>query len=179
MAFSQSSFYDFLFLSGHLLREVKLALRASLPVPSDPLDLRRAFEDRFRIRRHEFASRSRSDNAATPPSRKATTQGCREELAQSWRSFSAQRSVQPSYATRSQRRWRWQPYSRSCAVLRCFARCVRPISCEQRACFLGRGVVPDSHSTTVQTTVAKKSSTVSNTVVELSTLERQRFPRPL
>jgi len=103
----------------------------------------------------------------------------RGELVQSWQSFSGQRLVQSSYATRSQRRSRLRPQFPSRAVLALFRSLRRPDKLERRACFLGRGVVPDSNSATVQTTVAEKSSTVSNTIAELSALERQRFPRPL
>src|SRR5229473_733390 len=69
--------------------------------------------------------------AADSSSRTATTRDWREGLSRSLQCFWVRRWVRSSYITRSQRLCGLGQRSPPCAVLRCFAHCIRPISCER------------------------------------------------
>src|SRR6266446_4711756 len=84
----------------------------------------------------------------------ATTRDWQEGLMRSSQCSWVRRSVRSSYITRSQRLCGLRPQSPSRAVVRCFAHCARPVSCEGETRLLtGELYLTLQSATTVQTTV--------------------------
>jgi hypothetical protein len=113
-----------------------------------------------------------------PLSRSTSLTGSLKRVSSVWVMIAAQRSVQSSYATRSQRRWRLRPPSPSRAVLRCFAHCVRPIACEWRTRFFG-GQSYLTHTAQRAARAETDGPTLYSTVSHTDTVKSPTFPRPL